>query len=225
MIRRALALVACGLLVVACGTSTPTATPEDVLPTITIPTPEPTPTPVPTLAPSPTPAGPFAGQAYSLDLPDGWVTFDLKDPAGKAALDAFVVANPNMAGAIDAFKSLSNVVMAVNSAAGNVVVSLSVPSLGLDLDTLGQSFTTQFQAVPGVKTVPVAENVTLPVGPAIHWQLAIEAKDPAGGTYEVGESIYLVANETTAVLVEFVGIGDAGVPQEQQIIQTLAFQP
>ena len=178
-----------------------------------------------TLAPSPTPAGPFAGQAYSLDLPEGWVTFDLKDPAGKAALDAFVVANPNMAGAIDAFKSLSNVVMAVNSAAGNVVVSLSIPTQGHNLDEIGQSFTAQFQAVPGVKTVPVAENVTLPVGPAIHWQLAIEANDPAGAVYEVDESIYLVANDTTAVLVEFVEIGDAGIPQEQQIIQTLAFQP
>ena len=225
MVRRALASIACGLLVVACGTATPTATPEDVLPTITIPTAEPTPTAVPTLAPSPTPAGPFAGQAYSLDLPDGWVIFDLKDPAGQAALDAFVAANPEMGAAIEAFKSLSNVVMAVNSAAGNVVVSLSIPSLGLDLETIGQSFTAQFQAVPGVKTPPVPESVTLPVGPAIHWQLAIEAKDPAGATYEVGESIYLVASDTTAVLVEFVEVTGGGVPQEQQIIQTLQYQP
>jgi hypothetical protein len=53
----------------------------------------------------------------------------------------------------------------------------------------------------------------------------IEANNPSGGTYTVGESIYLVVNDTTAVLVEFVEVGGAAVPQEQQIIQSLRFNP
>lgn len=169
--------------------------------------------------------GPYEGQPYALDLPAGWVAFDLSDPAGVVALDAFVSANPRMAAAIEAFKALPNVTMAVNLPLGNVVVSLAVPSDGLALDVIAASFTTQFAAVPGVVAVPEPDEVTVPAGPAMHWDLAIEANDPSGATYHVAESIYLVANDTTAVLVEFVEAGGAGIPQEEEIIQTLRFTP
>lgn len=44
-------------------------------------------------------------------------------------------------------------------------------------------------------------------------------------TYQVGESVYLVANDAIAVLVEFVEVGGAGIPQEGSIMQTLRFTP
>lgn len=226
MIQRLTSVIGVAVLVAACGTTTPTAAPPTPVPTVAAtPTEAPTPTPEPTVAPTPTaPPSPYAGQAYSLTLPEGWVIFDMTDPAGQAALDAFVAANPAMAGPIEAFKKLPNVVMAVNQLLGNVVVSLSIPTSGLSLDVIAASFTTQFAAVPGIKEAPVPEDVTLPAGPGKRWHLVIEANNPSGGTYSVGESIYLVANDTTAVLVEFVEVGGTPVPQEQQIIQSLAFK-
>ncbi|MBI2781076.1 MAG: hypothetical protein HYX55_04680 [Chloroflexi bacterium] len=225
MARRLVSIVVVGMLAAACGTGQPSPSPAiTVAPTVAAaPTPAPTPTPGPTATPKAT--GPFVGQAYALDLPAGWTTFDLKDPSGTAVLDAFVTANPEMAASIEAFKKLPNVTLAVNVLVGNVVVSLSLPTGGLTLDVLATSFTSQFAAVPGIKTPPVAENVTLPVGPAVHWDIKVEANKPGGGTYEVGESVYLVANDTTAVLVEFVVVGTAGVPQEDQIIKSLRFTP
>jgi hypothetical protein len=227
LIRRITATAAVAILVAACGNATPTATPPVITPTVLLPSPEATAAPSPTEAavlPSPSVADPYAAADYSLTLPEGWVAFDMKDPAGQAALDAFVAANPDMAGSIDAFKALPNVVMAVNQLLGNVVVSVSVPTGGLPLDVVAASFTTQFQGVAGVKEAPEPTDLTLPAGPAKHWHLVIEANNASGGTYEVGESIYLTANDTTAVLVEFVEVGGTAVPQEDQIIQTLAFK-
>jgi len=225
MSRRLPPLLSIALLVAACGSTTPTAAPPTPEPTVA-----PTPTPEVTAAATSTavpataaPVDPYAGQAYRLTLPEGWLSFDMTDPAGQAALDAFVEANPDMASSIEAFKVLPNLVMAVNQDLGNVVVSTSVPTLGLTLDVLAATFTTQFAAVPGVQEVPQAESMTVTAGPAVHWHLTIEANNASGGTYTVGESIYLVANDTTAVLVEFVEVNGAPVPQEDQIIQSLRF--
>jgi len=225
MSRRLTSLLSIALVVAACGSSTPTAAPATPEPTAApTPTPEitvePTGTPIPA---TPAPVDPYAGQAYRLSLPSGWLTFDMSDPAGQAALDAFVQANPDMTAAIEAFKVLPNVVMAVNQLLGNVVVSVSVPTGGLSLDIIAASFTAQFAAVPGVQGVPEPESVTVTAGPAVHWHLTIEANKPSGGTYLVGESVYLVANDTTAVLVEFVEVDGTPVPQEDQIIQSLRF--
>lgn len=227
MPRRLLSMVLTAMLAAACGTALPSGQPViTAAPTLApTPTAAPTPTLVPTPSPTPQPTGPYAGQDYALDLPAGWVTFDLKDPAGAAALTAFVAANPEMAGAIEAFKQLPNVTMAVNPLLGNVVVSLSSPTGGLTLDVLAASFTAQFAAVPGVVTAPEPEEITLPVGKAVHWDLTIKANAPGGGTSEVGESIYLAANDATAVLVLFVKVAGVGVPQEQAIINSLAFTP
>jgi hypothetical protein len=222
MPRRLLSLSVVAVLVVACGTAAPSATPVfTAAPTIAPPTGEPTQGPTGT----PAPTSPFAGQPYSLDLPAGWQTFDLSDPSGAAALDSFVAANPEMGASIEAFKKLPNVTLAVNALLGNVVVALSLPTGGVTLDQLATSFTAQFAAVPGVTDPPQPENLTLPVGPAVHWDIKIQANKPGGGTYEVGESVYLVANDTTAVLVEFVEVAGGGIPQEQQIINSLAFVP
>ena len=227
MPRRLVSMIVVGMLAAACGTGQPSPSPVMTAAPTVAPTPTPTPAPTPTAGPTPTPGptGPFVGQAYALDLPAGWTTFDLTDPSGTAALDAFVAANPEMAASIDAFKKLPNVTMAVNMLIGNVIVSLWLPTGGHTLDVLATSFTSQFAAVPGIKTPPVAENRTLPVGPAVHWDIKVAANKPSGGTYEVGESVYLVANDTTAVLVEFVEVGAAGVPQEDQIIKSLRFTP
>jgi hypothetical protein len=167
----------------------------------------------------------FSGQPYTLDLPAGWTVFDLSNPASKTALDAFVAANPKMATAVKAFQSTPNVRMAVNSLLGNVIVSIAIPTGGVPLDTIGQSMTAQFKAVPGVVGVPTATPVTLPAGPALHWMLTISANSTAGTTTKATESIYLVTDGTNAVLVEFVAIQGAAIPQEQSIIQSLRFQP
>jgi hypothetical protein len=227
VIRRLTITLAVALVAAACGNATtPTAAPPTVVPTIFIqPTEAPTPTAAPpTVVATTAPAGPFDNVDYALTLPEGWTTFDMKDPAGQAALDAFVAANPDMAGSIEAFKVLPNVVMAVNQLLGNVIVTLSVPTGGATLDVIAASFTTQFAAVPGVKEAPTPDDVTLPVGPAKHWHLEIEANDPSGGTSTVGESIYVAVNGANAVLVEFVEVGGTAVPQEQQIVQSLAFK-
>jgi hypothetical protein len=227
VIRRISTAVAIAAFVAACGNSTPTATPPPVDSTVLLPSAEASAAPSPTegaALPSPTTANPYVNADYTLTLPDGWVAFDMKDPAGQAALQAFVTANPDFANSIDAFTKLPNVVMAVNQALGNVLVSVSIPTGGVGLDAIASQFTTQFQAVPGVKEAPEPTDVTLPAGPAKHWHIVIEANNASGGTYEVGESIYLAANATTAVLVEFVEVGGTAVPQEQQVIQTLAFK-
>ena len=231
MARRLTPMLLIGVLVAACGTSQASPSPVATIPGATSeivtegPSAATTPAPAsaaPTIAGTP---GPFDGQAYAMDLPEGWITFDLSDPVGVAALDAFVAANPDMATAIEAFKALPNVTMAVNQLLGNVVISLSVPTGGVSLDVVAATMTTQFSAVPGIVGVPEPEQITLPAGPAIHWDLTIRANDPSGSTYEVGESIYLVANDTTAVLVEFVEAGGVAIPQEAEIIQSLRFTP
>ena len=225
--RTLLSLILTAIVVAACGSSGPSASPAATVAPTKAPTKAPTTTSPgkPSGAATVRPTGPFDGQAYALDLPDGWTTFDLEDPAGAAALDAFVAANPEMAVAIAAFKSLPNVTMAVNPLVGNVIVSLSLPTGGVALDAIAASFTAQFAGVPGIIGVPQAETIALPVGPAAHWSLTIQANDPGGGTSTIAESIYLVANATTAVLVEFVDSAGAGIPQESQIIQTLHFTP
>lgn len=217
MRRRLLSMILTGMLAAACGSATPSVIPAATVAPTVVPTQAPTATPAPT--------SPFAGQDYALDLPAGWLTFDLSNPAGQAALNAYVEANPDMAASIAAFQALPNVTMAVNQLLGNVVISLSTPTGGLSLDVIGTGFTAQFAAVPGVRTPPLAEELTLPVGPALHWDIVLETTEPGGGTSEVKESVYLVANDATAILVEFVEVAAVGVPQEDQIIQSLRFTP
>ena len=221
--QRALGVIAIALLVGACGSSSPSGTP--------VITPAPTPTSAATVAPTVTAAAtssadnPFAGQAFSLDLPDGWQSFDMDDPSGKAALDAFVAANPEMGPAIQAFKTLPNVVFASNPLLGNVIVAFSLPTGGMSLDLLKESFNAQFASIPGLVNQPKPEVVTLPAGQAIHWDLKLSVNAAGGTKREVDESLYLVVSGPTAVLVEFVAPGGAPVPQEDQIIRSLTIEP
>src|SRR3954452_13453748 len=100
VIRRITTAIAVAAFVAARGNATPTPTPPAVNPTLLLPSAEATTAATPTEAavlPSATPAGPYAGADYSLTLPDGWVGFDMKDPAGQAALQSFVAANPAFA--------------------------------------------------------------------------------------------------------------------------------
>jgi len=221
MIRRLALLVATSALVLGCSSAPPTATPA-------APTAAPTslPTTVATTVATPgATSGLFTGLPYTMDLPAGWTSFDLSDPTAAAAIDAFVAANPGMGPMLDAFKSLPNTVMAVNQLTGNVVISIGIPTGGLPLDTLGRTFTAQFANAPGVKTPPQPESLTLPIGPALHWNLEVGGNDASGGTFTVAESIYLVENGTSAVLVEFVDSTGTGNPQEGQIIQSLHYTP
>jgi len=78
MPRRLPSLILALTVVAACGSPALSASP--------VSTPGPTVVTTPSPVSTGEPTGPFAGQAYALDLPDGWTTFDLQDPAGAAAL-------------------------------------------------------------------------------------------------------------------------------------------
>ena len=228
-IRRWSPLVALGLvtlLVAGCGTPAPSGTTgiPTSAPTV-VATLAPPQTLAPTAAATASTGDPFAGKPYALDLPAGWEPFDLADPAGKAALDAFVAANPEMGAAIAAFQLLPNTVFAVNRLTGNVLIAFATPSGGLPLDSIAASFTAQFAAVPGVVSPPQPEDVTLPIGPAVHWNIELAASGTGGDDLAVHESLYLVVNDDTAVAVEFVAVEGAAVPEEDTIIQSLRFQP
>jgi hypothetical protein len=214
----ALALAGCGSS--AAPSSSPSAEPT------------PSPTAIPTATALPTPsasvaasgsAEPFADQPYTIDLPAGWEVYDLSR-LSPTALDAFGKANPGLAGAIQAFASTPNVRLAVNQLLGNAIVAIAIPSQGLPLETIGQSISAQFQAVPGVTTKPVAEAETLPAGKALHWPLSISVNKVGGGKLQVDESIHVIANATTAVLIEFVVPNGGANPDETKIIRTLRFR-
>jgi hypothetical protein len=190
-------------------------------------------TAIPTAAPTATPAAspstaanggdPFADQPYSIDLPAGWQAYDLSTLKGPA-LEAFTQANPGLAGAIQSFQSMPNVRLAVNPLQGNALVAIAIPSQGLPLQTIGQSISAQFQAVQGVTKVPTAETETLPAGPALHWPISITTNKVGGGTLQVDESIHLLANDQTALLVEFVSPTGAPNPDESSMIRTVRFK-
>ena len=220
-----LALAALLAAVVAgCGSAASPSPAATAAPTA-VPTTAPTATPLPTASPS-TAANsgdPFADQPYSIDLPAGWEAFDLSTLSGPA-LEAFTQANPGLAGAIQAFQTMPNVRLAVNKLQGNSLVAIAIPSQGMSLDTIGQSIGAQFQAVPGVTKVPPAETETLPAGPALHWPLSITTNKVGGGTLQVNESIHLLANDKTALLVEFVAPYGAPNPDEASMLQTVRFK-
>ncbi len=216
----ALAVLA-ALAVAACGSSTPTQAPT-VAPTV-----------APTAAPATEPAAsapagslnpdPFAGEPFTLTLPAGWKGFNLQDPAAQASIDQFAASNPNLAGSIQAFKALPGVRMAVNPLLGNILLVLTTPSNGIALDTLAQAFNAQFQAVPGLQAAPSPEPVTLANASAIHWLLSLTANKAGGGTVQVSESVYLVVNSTTAVILEFVVPQGGTIPDEQAIANSFKF--
>ena len=215
--RRSFAFVAAVVLVGAC--SSPSASPS------LLPTPSPTATTAPTPTATQAASAPSAALPYAIDLPPGWVAFDLSNPAAQTALDAFVQANPAMAGMIAGFKALKNASLYIQSLLGNILVVIPLPSNGVSLATLGPNLTAQFKVVPGVVGVPVATSLTLPIGDALHWPLSLSAAKPGGGTITVEESIYLVVNAQTALIVEFVTASGGTVPDEGTIIQSLRFQP
>jgi hypothetical protein len=227
MPKRVLLAVAAALsIVAACGSaaSSPSTTPTAA------------PTPLPTVAPTPTPAptpsasaaavasgDPFADQPYAITLPTGWNAFDVSN-LDQASLQAFTKANPTFAGPIQAFASLPNARLAVNPLLANAMVVITLPSQGLSLDTIGQSFTAQFQNVPGITSKPTAKPVTLPAGPALHWPISLSVKNVNGAATKIDESVYLLANDQTALMVVFVGPGSSSVDDEQAIVNSLRFK-
>jgi hypothetical protein len=211
------------LVVVGCASSSTTPSPSAAA-TVT-PTVAPTVAPTATAAPSQSSASgdPFADQPYVIDLPAGWQAVD-PSALGGSGLDAFSQANPGLAGAIEAFKSTPNVRLATNLLLGNAIVALAISSQGLSLDTIGQSLTAQFQNVPGVINKPTAEPVTLPGGKALHWPISLSANKVGGGSAKVNESVYLLADDKNALIVEFVTPSGGASPDEAAIIKSVRFK-
>jgi hypothetical protein len=223
MCKRLLTAGAVALLIAACTSSSPAATPTQAptLAAVTTPTVD---TSTPPVSPSPAAsAGAFSGQPYTITVPTGWQAFNLGDASAKAGLDAFVAANPNIAASVKLFEGIPGVRMAINPVVGNVMLVITTPSRGLPLDTLATSFTTQFQAVPGLNGTPTPEHVTVPGGNAIHWALSISANKAGGGTLSVAESVYLFASPIDAVILEFATLSGGVIPDEQAIAASFAF--
>ncbi len=224
----ALATLALGLAAAGCGGgTTPTASPgpgQSSSPTVAPSTPAPTALPTAALTPGPSASANTGSAPYDITIPTGWESFDLADPAAKVGLDAFVEANPNLAASIQAFESIPGVRMAVNPLLGDFMLVITTPSNGVGLDTLAQSFTAQFQLVPGLQGTPTPKNLTLPGGDAVHWDLKLTSNKPGGGTITAQESIYLFANSTDAVIVEFVTPAGGTIPDEQSIVSSFRFR-
>jgi len=225
-LRQPLAIAALITLLVAGCASTTSSSPSVAVVETAKPPPTPTAKPTPTPTPLPTASpGLFAGQPYTLELPDGWESFDMNSAANRASLDAFSKANPGVAGAIQALQKTPGVRIAANFLLGDVLVVLALPSQGLSLDALGTSLTAQFKNVPGVGSKVVAKPVKLPVGDAMHWDLSVSANGASGGTTKATESIYLVTDGATAIIVEFVKPQGGVLPSESTIIDSLQFKP
>ena len=227
MLHRLACAVVLAAVLAGCGsTASPSLSPAQAT---TAPTAVPTATRLPTAVPSAwasTAANggdPFADQPYTIDLPAGWEALDMSTMSG-SALDAFTQANPGLAGAVQAFRSTPNVRLAVNKLQGNALVAIAIPSQGLPLDTIGQSISAQFKAVPGVGAVPEPETETLPAGPALHWPLSVTTNKVGGGSLQVNESVHLLANDKTALLVEFVAPTGAPNPDDSSVIRTIRFK-
>jgi hypothetical protein len=168
---------------------------------------------------------PFAGKPFALTVPASWMSFDLSSPAGQAAIDAFIQANPGFAASLRTFLDLPNVFVAVNPLLADDVVGFPFPSYGLSLDSLGQDVAAEFQVLPGLASPAAAQPTSLPGGAALHWDLSVTTKKAGGGTVASHESVYLFANAENAVLVEF-GTPPGGViPDEATIVQSFHFQP
>ena len=226
-----LALATAFALVVAGCASTAAPSPSAVatatpLPTIAV-------TPIPTASPTPIPSpstatvdsdDPFAGQPYTMDLPVGWEVLDASTTT-QAGLAALTKENPGLAGLAEAFKSLPGVRLIANRLLGQALITITLPSQGLSLETIGQSLTAQFANVPLLTSKPVAKPLTLPAGPALHWALDVSLNKAGGGTTKVDESIYLLTNSDSAVIVEFAGPHGGANPDEAKIIKTFRFQP
>jgi hypothetical protein len=159
-----------------------------------------------------------------MDLPVGWEVLDVST-ATQPALDALTKANPGLAGFVEAFRSMPNARLLANRLLGQAIVTISLPSQGLTLATIGQSFTAQFESVPLLTSKPVAKPLTLPAGPALHWTLDVSLNKGGGGTTKVDESIYLLVSDDAAVIVEFAGPHGGVNPDEMKIIKTFHFQP
>jgi hypothetical protein len=123
-----------------------------------------------------------------------------------------------------AFESSDVYKLSVNQLTGDVIVTAAVPTQGLTLAQIGQAMGAQFAMVPGASAPPSPEPTTLPAGDALHWPISVSANKPGGGTLTMAESVYLVSNGQSAVLVEFV-TPPGGLPTDEgPILDSLAFK-
>lgn len=215
-LRVPVVLVASVVLLAACGSGGTPATSPSLAPSEA-------PTASPTAATAPPASGGLGSTPYTITIPSAWQEFNLADPAAKAGLDAFVEANPTLAAAIQQFESIPGVRMAIDPLLGDVMLVITTQSGGVPLDILAQSFTAQFQTVSGLEGTPTPQDVTLPGGNAVHWDLKLTSNKPGGGTISVEESVYLFANATNAVIVEFVTPSGGAIPDEQSIVASFKF--
>ena len=141
-----------------------------------------------------------------------------------AALDAMAAANPGMAPMIQTLETSKLYKVSANQLTGDLIVTAALPAQGLSLAQIGQALTAQFALIPGASTPPSPDPTSLPAGDALHWPITVSANNTAGKPFTASESVYLVSNGRTAVLVEFVTPAGGVAADEGSILDTLAFK-
>lgn len=218
--RPSVALVALlGLGIASCGGSASPA-PSTAASTAPSPTAQPTmASPSASSSPSPT-AGPsqdanlplngrieVASRGYAITLPDNWRRVDL-DPQAVADLLA-ENADQFPEGMAQAIESQIGGLMAQGvslfafrdpddqAAAGTTLNILSLPSLGMSLDTLETLNVGQLEAMLGAGAAIETERVTLPAGEALRFAYEL----PIGGSQTAGTIQYLIVAESEQLVL------------------------
>lgn len=152
---------------------------------------------------------------------------DINNLASNGALDQLIAANPEYGQTIRSFLSMPGVVMAANALLADTLVTISLPSQGLPVETIAQAFDAQFAAIPGIGSpAPTSAPYDLAAGDAVHWTISLSFNQPdSSATVGVYESVYLVVSSTTAVIVEFVTPDGGVIPDEATIVDSFRFRP
>jgi len=159
---------------------------------------------------TPTPSiDPFAGLPYRMTLPEGWV-------GGGAAtfgtVDELAKSNPAL---VDKIRSMSpptqdNFVAFdkdPSSIAGLSVNTLQRPDGYSDLEILDAAESQNVSGIkdlPGIVVQPVADRVSLPIGPAVRIRWTIQIKDASGAAANQASTGYEFASATTVYTIVFV---------------------
>lgn len=210
--RRLAAIVVAALLAVACGPTAPTSIPSPSATAVPA-TPSPASTPSGAAATDDGAALPVNGrievaeQGYAITIPDNWFTVDLDSDEMSDIIDAGAGELPEgmedmLAGQAGQLAAAGISLFAFRNADatadfGTTVNVLSLPSLGLDLDTLEQINLSQLESALGAGTEIESERVTLPIGEA----LRIAYDLPLQGGTAVGTVQYLVATDSKQLIL------------------------
>jgi hypothetical protein len=201
-----LALV--GLILAGCGPANPSVAPSIV------------PSAAPSVASSVSASGPstpaaslpttgriaLADKGFAITLPDGWTRIDLGPDAVKDLMDAGASALPKdmqdvLGGQVGQMAASGVALFALRQPGGNVAAGttlnvLSLPSLGVPIDTIESLIVTQIKGVAGPDTQVTTARVQGPAGEFLRLTYDLKAGDVSIGTVQ-----YLFAGPTKQYVI------------------------